>query len=74
MAFEISRRHRFSEALASVPDGVAVHVLPTGDPKRFNDLRQYRGAKGESVGQRIAQSYEATRAYLVEHGLGRTER
>jgi NTE family protein len=74
VAFEISRRHRFSEALASVPDGVTVHVLPTGDPKRFNDLRQYRGDKRDSVAQRIAQSYEATRAYLVEHGLGRTER
>ncbi|MDH5225200.1 MAG: patatin-like phospholipase family protein [Actinomycetota bacterium] len=74
VAFEISRRHRFSEALANVPEGVAVHVLPTGDPKRFNDLRQYRGGKGDSVAQRIEQSYEATVAYLAEHRLGRTER
>jgi len=71
VAFEISRRHRFSEALATVPDGVTAHVLPTGDPKRFNDLRQYREAKGEGVSRRIAQSYAATVAYLDQHELGR---
>ncbi len=66
VAFEISRRHRFTEALASVPDGVDVHVLPTGDPKAFNDLSQYRGGASAAVDRRIAQSYEATMAYLEE--------
>lgn len=61
------------EDQAGVPDGVAVHVLPTGDPKRFNDLRQYGGAKGDSVTQRIEQSYAATAGYLAEHRLGRSK-
>jgi NTE family protein len=71
IAFEISRRHRFVEALAAVPDGVAVHVLPTGEPKSFNDLRQYRDAAGGQVGERIATSARASAAYLDEHGLRR---
>lgn len=66
VAFEISRRHRFTEALHSVPDGVDVHVLPTGDPKGFTDLRQYRNTSvsGGAIGQRIEQSRAATLEYL----------
>jgi NTE family protein len=67
VAFEISRRHRFSEALASVPDDVRVHVLPTGDPKDFDDLRQYR--ETADVGQLIEQSYLATASFLAADGL-----
>jgi len=33
VAFEISRRHSFSEDMAHVPDDVTVHVLPTGRAK-----------------------------------------
>ena len=32
VAFEIARRHRFAADLAALPPGVAVHVLPAGDP------------------------------------------
>lgn len=67
VAFEISRRHRFVEALAAAPDHVSVHVLPTGDPKDFDDLRQYRDLG--DTGRLIADSHDATRSYLVEHGL-----
>ena len=67
VAFEISRRHRFVEALANVPPGVEVRVLPTGEPKAFNDLKQYRVASSSTVAERIARSYEATCAYL--HGI-----
>ena len=44
VAFEIARRHRFVRDLESVPAGVTVHVLPTGDPDqpRYDDLSQYR--------------------------------
>ncbi len=63
VAFEISRRHRFVETLASVPDDVRVHVLPTGEPKAFNDLGQYRPAL-DAVGERIERSYRATSEYL----------
>lgn len=65
VAFEISRRHRFTEAMATVPDGVAVHVLPTGDPKAFNDFAQYRGADLDEIDRRIARSHHATSAYLA---------
>jgi len=71
VAFEISRRHRFSEALHDLPDGVTVHVLPTGDPKQFNDFTQYRAGRGDAVARRIEQSYTASAAYLDEHGIGR---
>ncbi len=64
VAFEISRRHRFAESLRSLPDGIDVHVLPTGDPKSFNDLRQYRQGGADDVEQRIAISREATLEYL----------
>lgn len=64
VAFEISRRHRFSEALRDLPPGIDVHVLPTGDPKSFNDLRQYRTGDADAVAQRIDQSRRASLGYL----------
>ncbi|MEM9042092.1 MAG: patatin-like phospholipase family protein [Actinomycetota bacterium] len=66
IAFEISRRHRFAEAMRDLPDGVAVHVLPTGDAKSFNDLSQYGGTTGDEAKERIEQSYRATGVYLDE--------
>lgn len=68
VAFEISRRHRFTEALASVPAGVDVHVLPTGEPKSFTDTSQYRDVGDDAVGRRIEASYLATNAYLEGRG------
>lgn len=64
IAFEISRRHRFTETMANLPDDVEVHVLPTGDAKAFNDLSQYRGTGRDGAARRIAVSYAATAAYL----------
>ncbi|PRY48952.1 NTE family protein [Geodermatophilus tzadiensis] len=32
VAFEIARRHRYAADLATLPEGVTVHVLPAGDP------------------------------------------
>lgn len=69
VAFEISRRHRFIEALANVPSAVEVHVLPTGEPKAFNDLKQYRVSSSSMVAERIERSYEATCAYLDDLGI-----
>ncbi len=65
ISFEISRRHRFSETLQSIPQGIDVHVLPTGDPKSFNDLSQYREKANGGVEERIARSYAATSDYLT---------
>lgn len=63
VAYEIARRHRFVEALASVPAEVKVHVLPTGEPKPFNNIK-HRVSNSQVVVERIEQSYQATCSYL----------
>lgn len=64
VAFEIARRHRFAADMAAVPEGVAVHVLPTGtdEPGRRRELR-YRDSS--RVAGRIARAYGATAAHLA---------
>ena len=70
VAFEVARRHRFASDLTSLPEGVALHVLPTGGSAapRYNDLagqlRVRRIARG--IGQQIETSYQASRRYLQE--------
>ncbi|MGH3548736.1 MAG: patatin-like phospholipase family protein [Pseudonocardiaceae bacterium] len=65
VAFEIARRHRFHADLNDVPDGVTVHVLPTGLPDRpastWSNLR-YRDCGRIEWGAQLA--YDATREYL----------
>ena len=70
VAFEIARRHRFVRELAAVPEGVTVHVLPTGDPapRRYNDLSQLRFRDFRRVDRRIAFAYAATAEYLDGRG------
>ena len=69
VAFEIARRHRFATALATLPDGVDVHVLPTGgEPLDFSDRRQLRYRNFSAVPERIGDAYAATRAYLRTTG------
>ena len=68
VAFEIARRHRFHADLAGVPDGVTVHVLPTGLPSSrqaatWSNLR-YRDPRRIVAG--ADRAYEATRTYLDE--------
>lgn len=68
VAFEIARRHRFHTDLERVPDGVRVHVLPTGQlPQRrsatWADLR-YRDPR--RTGDRAQRAYDATLAYLKD--------
>ena len=73
VAFELARRHSFSAAMAGLPAGVAVHVLPTGGTgPRFNDLRQLRYRDFSDASGRIDAARVATAAYLSEHGLRRT--
>ncbi|MCE0764622.1 patatin-like phospholipase family protein [Pseudonocardia kujensis] len=66
VSFEIARRHRFHADLARVPDGVTVHVLPTGLPARpaatWSNLR-YRDTGRITSG--AGRAYDATRAYLA---------
>lgn len=63
VAYEIVRRHRFIEAMARIPAEVKVHVLPTGEPKVFNNFKN-RIANSQVVAERIEDSYKATCLYL----------
>ena len=71
VAFEVARRHRFASDLLSLPDGVDLHVLPTGGSAApaYNDLagqlRVRRTARG--VAQQIETSRQASLRYLQEH-------
>jgi NTE family protein len=71
VAFEIARRHRFIGDLASLPDTLDVHVLPTGQPEapKYNDLSALRYRVTEGVGDSIERAHVASVAYLDEHGL-----
>ena len=68
VAFEIARRHRFHEEVAALPDGVEVHLLPTGGSARAPDLSQLRYRDKAAVGASIERAREASERYLA--GLG----
>jgi NTE family protein len=63
VAFEVARRHRFAADMASLPDTVTVHVLPTGDdvPEGLAQLR-YRDAK--RTAERVERAHAASLEYL----------
>jgi NTE family protein len=65
VAFEIARRHRFAEDLATLPPGVEVHVLPAGlteplSPLRYRDVSQ--------ISASIERAYQASSRYLRNGG------
>jgi NTE family protein len=62
VAFEISRRHQFNDDLTRIPEGVEVHILPTGSEPAATLSVRYRRA-GEVPG-RITAAYRATADYL----------
>ncbi len=64
VCFEIARRHRFTEEMATLPAHLSVHVLPTGDDSVPLAAVRYRDARG--VRPRIAGARAATAAYLAE--------
>jgi NTE family protein len=63
VAFEIARRHRFARDLATLPDDVRVHVLPTGGGESRDDSPWAYRDMG-AVGRRISRAYTASRRYL----------
>jgi NTE family protein len=73
VAFEIARRHRFIGDLAALPEGIEVHVMPTGqgDPQRGADLSQLRYRDTSKIRDHIDTAYAASAAYLEEKGVGR---
>jgi NTE family protein len=69
VAFEIARRHGFADAMAALPDGVTVHILPVGDGNAAPLLGlRYRSASG--VRRRIERAHEATAEYLERVAKG----
>lgn len=64
VAFEIARRHRYVEELATIPDGTTVHVLPSGESATPLVSVRYRDA-GRVAG-RIDRAYAATQKYLAK--------
>ena len=66
VAFEVARRHRFMGDIAALPDGLDVHVLPTGQPEppRYTDLTQFRLRDTARIPEHIDRAYEASAAYL----------
>lgn len=73
VAFEVARRHRFARDMASLPEGVIAHVLPSGetDPPRYDSLGQLRYKNFKSVGRHIRLAHEASSAYLDDPALVR---
>ena len=66
VAFEIARRHRFHEEMATLPDDVRVHVLPAGAERRPADLSQLRYRDKTKVRVSIERAYTASARYLAE--------
>ncbi len=68
VTFELARRHRFARDLASLPDGVTAHVLPSGEvePLRYDSVKQLRYKNFKSVPNRIRLAHKATTQHLEE--------
>jgi NTE family protein len=66
VAFEVARRSRFMDDLGNVPEGVTVHVLPSGDEGTPLATLRYRDSS--SVGIRIDRARDATAIYLANNG------
>lgn len=66
VVFEIARRHRFHTVMDQLPEGVAVHVLPSGGTAPGpTDLRRnlrYRDVSG--IDERIERARAASAGYL----------
>lgn len=70
VAFEVARRHRFASDLASIPDSVTVHVLPTGATiGRYNDPAKLKYGDLSNAEASIESAYHATLGHL-EGGMG----
>lgn len=61
VAFEIARRHQFADDMSRLPEGVEVHLLPSGSSSPGAHLR-YR--QTSAVTRRIDAAYRACCQYL----------
>ena len=73
VAFEIARRHRFVEEMASLPEDVTVHVLPAGSDGRTSgrgsDLSQLRYRDYSRIENYMDHARTATASYLESANL-----
>lgn len=65
VAFEIARRHQFADDMKRMPDGVEMHLLPSG-AQISSVSRRYR--RRVRLGGRIDAAYEASCSYLDRVG------
>lgn len=70
VAFEISRRHRFHSDMEDLPEGVTIHVLPTGldTHAKFNNPSKLRYNHSSSIRSGIDQAHRETAKYLTVQG------
>jgi NTE family protein len=68
LSFEIARRHRFRRGVKNLPDGVELHVLPSGNPLEFDDRRQLKWRDTGGTGGLIDAGRRASSTYLAEAG------
>lgn len=64
ISFEIARRHRFATTMKNLPEGVEVHMLPTGSPVAWDDRSQLRWTDTGGIEERMNGAYQATIDYL----------
>lgn len=69
ISFEIARRHRFSQDVRNLPEGIDFHLLPSGNPVNFDDRRQLKWRDTGSTQELIDGAFEATTLYLSDVGL-----
>lgn len=69
VAFEVARRHRFAHDLSSLPEGIEVHVMPTGGTAApaYNDVSAQLRIRRVAIGveRQIESAYAASREYLA---------
>jgi NTE family protein len=73
VSFEVARRHRFARDMASLPDGVIAHVLPSGETEapRYDSVGNLRYKNFKSVTRHIKLAHQATTDYLDDPKLVR---
>ena len=65
ISFEIARRHRFATTMRNLPEGVEVHILPTGSPVAWDDRSQLRWKDTGGIEDRMTTAYYASMEYLT---------
>lgn len=65
VSFEIARRHRFAHDLATLPQGVTVHVLPSGGTPPGSKRLAAAFPTLASSADRMRQAYRRSREFLT---------